>query len=309
VTRQPPILVTGMARSGTTWVGRMLEASGEVFYIDEPLNVGHSPGLLDKTIDRWYPYICMENESEYIGAIRDLVSLRYHILAELKSARSWLDVRHAAKSWRRFTLARLSRKRPLIKEPHAVLSTEWFASRVGCQVVVTVRHPAGVVSSWRRLGWDFDFENILSQPFATRDLLGPFRSDVGRMSLQSGDLVGRVALLWRIVYSLVAQLQTRLPDLRVVRQEDLSRCPEKNYAELYEALDLSLTEGALERIRQTSSAENPREIRRQDPYSFQVDSEANLWNWKERLSTDEVDRVRSLTKDVAGLYYGGADWG
>jgi Sulfotransferase domain len=309
VTRQTPILVTGMARSGTTWAGRMLEASDEVLYIDEPLNVRHSLGLFGRPIDRWYPYICTENESEYIGAIRDLVNLRYHVLAELKSARSWLDVRHAAEAWTRFTLGRLSRKRPLIKEPHAVLSGEWFATRVGCQVVVTVRHPAGVVSSWKRLGWDFDFENILNQPFAVRDLLGPFRSDIVDMQHRSGDFVGRVALLWRIVYSVVAQLQTRLPDLRVVRHEDLSRAPESNYAKLYQALDLSLTEGALETIRRTSSAENPSEITRQDPYAFQVDSQANLWNWRERLSTDEVERVRSLTKDVAGLYYGDVDWG
>jgi hypothetical protein len=60
VTRQAPILVTGMARSGTTRVGRMLEARDEVLYRGEPLNIRQSPGLFVKPIDRWYPYICLE---------------------------------------------------------------------------------------------------------------------------------------------------------------------------------------------------------------------------------------------------------
>jgi hypothetical protein len=40
-----------MARSGTNWVGRMLEASGQVFYVDEPLNVVRSPGVFEKPIE------------------------------------------------------------------------------------------------------------------------------------------------------------------------------------------------------------------------------------------------------------------
>jgi GT2 family glycosyltransferase len=159
------------------------------------------------------------------------------------------------------------------------------------------------------LGGTSTLRTSSTSPFAVRDLLGPFRSDIADMHHRSGDLVGRVALLLRIVYSVVAQLQTRLPDLRVVRHEDLSRSPERNHAELYEALDLSLTEGALETIHRTRSAENPSEITRQDPYASQVDSQVNHWNWKERLTTDEVEPVRSLTKDVAGLYYAEADWG
>src|SRR5436309_312642 len=39
-----PILVTGMPRSATSWVGKMLDASGEVVYINEPLNPEHPPG-------------------------------------------------------------------------------------------------------------------------------------------------------------------------------------------------------------------------------------------------------------------------
>ena len=38
-----PILVTGLPRSGTSWVGKMLAASGELVYVNEPLNPQHPP--------------------------------------------------------------------------------------------------------------------------------------------------------------------------------------------------------------------------------------------------------------------------
>ena len=39
-----PLLVTGMPRTATSWVGKMLEASGALVYVNEPLNPQHPPG-------------------------------------------------------------------------------------------------------------------------------------------------------------------------------------------------------------------------------------------------------------------------
>jgi hypothetical protein len=39
-----PILVTGMPRTATSWVGKMLEASGALVDVNEPLNPQHPPG-------------------------------------------------------------------------------------------------------------------------------------------------------------------------------------------------------------------------------------------------------------------------
>ena len=49
-----PLLVTGLPRSGTSWTGKMLEASGQVVYVNEPLNPrrppGRSPGVLNASV-------------------------------------------------------------------------------------------------------------------------------------------------------------------------------------------------------------------------------------------------------------------
>ncbi|NIW45632.1 MAG: sulfotransferase family protein, partial [Gammaproteobacteria bacterium] len=72
-----PILVTGVHRSGTTWVGKMIAASPQVTYISEPLNMHHRPGVMRAPVDHWYQYICEDNQDEYLKPLRDTLDYRY----------------------------------------------------------------------------------------------------------------------------------------------------------------------------------------------------------------------------------------
>ena len=82
-----PLLVTGMPRTATSWVGKMLEASGALVYVNEPLNPQHppgrSPGVLRADVSHAFQYISEENERVWLPAFRDTVRLRFHPLAEL----------------------------------------------------------------------------------------------------------------------------------------------------------------------------------------------------------------------------------
>ena len=56
-----PLLVTGLPRSGTSWTGKMLEASGQVVYVNEPMNTrrppGRSPGVLNAHVQHRFQYV------------------------------------------------------------------------------------------------------------------------------------------------------------------------------------------------------------------------------------------------------------
>jgi hypothetical protein len=301
-----PILVTGMPRSGTTWVGRVLCAGNGAGYLDEPFNLATSPGTIRVPVDHWYPYVTAENEGEIVGALEPLLRFEYPLGRELRRCRRYIELLHTVKMWRSFVRGR--GRRPLVKEPHAVFSAEWFARRLASDVVVTVRHPAAVVSSWKRLDWSFDFANLLGQAALVRDVLGPFRSDMERALEPCHDLVDRVALLWHVVYRTVAGYRERFPAFHIVRQEDLSREPMEGYRALYEALGLPLTREAENAIAAASSAANPKETSVEDPHETRLDSRANLTSWKRRLSDDEVDRIRNVTAETAALFYGGDEW-
>jgi hypothetical protein len=303
---QAPILVTGMPRSGTTWVGRMLAAGGSVGYINEPFNLATSPGSLRIPVGHWYAYISAANEESILPPLQQALEFKYPGLRELGRCRNRTDLLHTLRSWREF--ARSRRRRPLVKEPHAVFSIPWFAERMESDVVVTVRHPAAVVSSWKRLEWSFDFQNLLEQPALMRDWLEPFRAEMQAALRPDKDLVHRVSLLWHVIYSVVYRQRESSPRVHVFRQEDLSRNPIGEYAKIYDAVDLSFTDKAVEAVQASSSGDNPKETRVEQPHGTRIDSRANLENWKQRLSGDEISRIRGLTEETAGRYYSTLEW-
>ena len=303
-----PILVTGAHRSGSTWVGKMLAAGPHVAYISEPLNVLHRPGVLRTPVRHWYTYICAENEAEYMPGLLDTLNFRYQALAELRSLRSGKDLLRMARDWSTSLGGRAFSRRPLVKDPFAVFSAGWFASRLGCEVVFTVRHPAAFASSLLRLNWSFDFDDLLAQPLLVRDWLGPFVDEIEGMRSAPGDVIGQGSLLWRIIYHTVGELKDRFPHFRIVRHQDLSRNPQEGFEALYASLGLEFTPKIRQVVARSSSAANPPEIPVRNAYSVRLDSQASLGNWQRRLGEEEIDRIRSLTSDVADRFYCAEDW-
>jgi hypothetical protein len=302
-----PILVTGAHRTGTTWVGKMLSASGEAAYISEPLNLWHRPGVMRAKVPGWYTYICTQNEAGFLPAFRQTLSYRYHALDEFRSIRSRKDAMRMGRDWQIFLMGRLKRKRPLLKDPFAVFSAPWFANRLGCRVVITVRHPAAFASSLKRLEWNFDFNDLLSQPLLMNDLLEPFREEME--SVPAEDLIAQGSLLWKMVYSIVRDFGVQNPDFIIVRHEDLSLEPVKQYEALYRSLGLNFTPSAQKAVAGSSSSANPGELSTTDIHGYKLDSRASLHRWKQRLTGEEIDRIASLTAEVAARYYPEVEWG
>jgi len=303
-----PILVAGAHRTGTTWVGKMLAASGEAAYISEPLNVWHRPGVLRIPIEHWYTYICHQNEARFLSALSETLHFHYHPWAELKSIRSRKDALRMGRDWTIFWKGWLLRQRPLFKDPFAVFSAPWFADRLGFQVVFTVRHPAAFVSSLKRLNWSFEFADLMNQPLLMQDWLEPFRDEMEAMLRTPNDVVGQAGLLWQMVYQVVDSLRTRYPQFQIVRHEDLSTDPIKGFAALYNCLGLEFTSQAQQTVLKSSSSENPQEISKKAVHNYRLDSQANLNNWKRRLNPQEIARIRTLTEETAGRFYLDAGW-
>src|ERR1700727_1223320 len=109
-----------------------------------------------------------------------------------------------------FTVGRVRGRRAMIDDPFGTFSVVWFAQRMGCRVVVLVRHPLSWVGSWRKLGWKAQLHDLLRQPLLMRDLLGPYEDDLRAMA-DSTDYVARAATLWRGPSDLIGDLGARPP--------------------------------------------------------------------------------------------------
>ena len=300
-----PILVTGAHRSGTTWVGKML-AGSQVAYISEPLNVLHRPGVLRAKVKHWYQYVCDDNEADYLAPFEELLDYRYHTWGEIKSIRSLKDFLRMGRDFKIFYDALEHGQRALLKDPFAVFSIPWFAKRFDFKTVVTVRHPAAFASSLKRLGWNFDFNDLLDQPLLMRDHLEQYRGQM--QTIKADDVIGQASLLWTMIYRTVhttGQLNRRLI---ILRHEDLSRDPVSGFRDLYAALGLDFTHHAEEIIRNSSSSENPRELSRNKTHSVKLDSRAHVDSWRTKLTADEINRIREITEDSTRLFYPDINW-
>jgi hypothetical protein len=303
-----PILVTGAHRSGTTWIGKVLAADPQVAYISEPLNVWHRPGVMSAPIHHWYTYICEDNEAIYYPALIEMLKFRYYLGKEIKSLRSLKDTLRMGRDFSTFIKGRFIHQRPLIKDPFAVFSADWFARRLDCQVICVVRHPAAFVSSLIRLDWSFELRDLLDQPLLMRDWLEPFRGEIEKLLVEPRDMVGQASLLWKMIYQVVYSLSERIADFTVVRHEDLSADPIEGYRLLYTNLGLNYSSEVAEVVVTLSRAGNPEELSKKSVHSVRLDSRANLKQWKRRLGPEEIAYIRKISEPVASLYYEGQDW-
>jgi hypothetical protein len=256
-----PILVTGSHRSGSTWVGRTLALSPRVAYIHEPFHVERGRAGDGLPVHRWFTYVCEENGAAFEGAIEHLLD---------RAARAGAAAGDA---------------RPLIKDPFAVFSAAWFASRFRTRNVVVIRHPAAFAGSLKATGWTHPFADFLDQPLLMRDHLAASAGRIMRFAREPHDIVDQAALLWSLVYGAVARYQDMFPGWIYVRHEDLTRDPVSEFRHLFAALDLEFTDAMARTI----------EVRAVAP-------------WTKRLTAEEIARVRSQVADVSSRFYSDREW-
>ena len=306
-----PILITGSHRSGSTWVGKIVAEAPSVIYIHEPFNVDHPPGagVCNAKFQYWYTHITSENETGFYNSIKDTIELRYRLWSALKAAKSIGDVKHGVLEYIRFFEILFSNLTPVIKDPIALFSAEWLAKNFDMNILVLIRHPAAFVSSIKTRNWSFDFSNFLEQPLLLKNYLYPFEEELREYASKNHDLIDQGALLWKLLYYVVLQYQKNYPDWTFMRHEDLSRNPLQAFQELFSRLNLEFSKNVSDAIEFYSNSENPRDV--DSPVgeiSLRRNSELNISNWKQRLNSLEIERVRNQVEDISSAFYSDKDW-
>jgi hypothetical protein len=300
-----PILVTGAHRSGTTWVGKMLALAPGVAYIHEPFSPRTAPGLSPARFDRYFTVVTVENEARYRPGLEQTVGFRYGLGPQLRSLRGPRDLARTGRDFARVQRARLAGKRPLVKDPIALLSAEWLAESFNMDVVVLIRHPAAFAASLKRLGWKHSFATFI-QDGRVPEVVRPYEAEIREQAQRPGEILAQAALLWRLLYSAVDGYRKRHPNWAFVRHEDASAEPVGTFARLYEQLGLDFTPAAREAIARASAPDNPAELAR--PHAVELDSAASLGRWRQDLTAEEVEALRERTRDVWPRFYSDEDW-
>lgn len=184
-----------------------------------------------------------------------------------------------------------------------MFSTEWLARAYDLEVLVVVRHPAAVASSYETLGWTHDFAPLLDQCRLMRELLSVHEAQIRDFVGHERPALFQAALLWKLLYDVLLQFSERNQGWILVRHEDLARAPESGYAALFDRLGLAVPAYAsLPGARASESS------RGTGPYDIVRDPATTINAWRDRVSTSDLRTIRDIAGPSATSLYPEHEW-
>lgn len=303
------ILVTGAYRSGTTWAGKILATAPRATYIHEPFNVAFPCRETSIRMTHWFQRLTDDSDGPEKRAFHDLFSLKLHVPRFRRT-----HLRHP--HWYAEEIAEWLKRtvRPpvtiIMKDPIALLSTDWLVRNFNVKPVVMIRHPAALVSSLKVKQWFFNFNNFLEQPTAVDEFFPEEQDEIARIaSNQNKDIVYEGALLWRLLHKVVLSFRREHPEWIYLRHEDISLDPHNEFERLFSNLALEYTPQTESMLKTTTIAANRSYERDSSPVSNVIrNSKENIQVWKQRLSNDEIDVIRTVAGETASSMYSSDEW-
>lgn len=297
----PHVLVTGSPRSGTTWVGNTICQHPALRYVSEPFNVDYPLPSMGLTLTRWFEFAPASPRRDDIAAAFDayLKASPSRIAARICKLNGW----SVTTPWQfiRQAIELAKRRRLLVKDPLALLSAQWLHERYGFKVVCLYRSPLAFVGSMRVAQWDMDFENFRSQKELMAGWLAPYKDAVEHMCRESSDFIDRACLVWNLLHHVIEIYRNEHPSWLFVCYEDLAMEPVAGFRDIFEYLGLALDAAIEQYVEEFTREGNPRVA--PSIYYQPRASRESLRTWEDRLSSEEIDRVKHRTSATAKLFY------
>ena len=305
-----PIVVTGSHRSGTTWVGKMISLNKNVGYIHEPFNIGLRPRDNKLKLNHWFTYINSNypNEENIKNKLTNILNFKYQFYEQFQKGNNFRDFLRTGREFSVFLMNNIFNKKPLVKDPIAIMSAEWLYKTFDMDVIVLIRHPASFVSSLKKMKWKFQFSNLLKQEELMREKLYPFKEEIKDYTTNEKDITDQAILLWRIIYYVVKEYRKKYPNWIFKRHEDLAKNPVEEFRDIYKKIRLNYTKTIENKIVEYSSLENPNEVSVKQAGNVKRNSKSQIAIFKKRLSAQEIEYIKEKTRDIWIYFYNDSDW-
>lgn len=272
------IFISGMARSGTTWLAEILNYDNAHRDILEPF----LPSKVKTAgVFKTNQYLRPEN--------RDPALTRHAKKILSGSFRSrWSD-------WgnRKF----ISTRR-IVKDVRTNLMLKWLLElRPGMPTLFLIRHPLSIHASWKKLGWgrgtaakSGDFEEVIGQAELLADY--PLVAN-GLARISPADYFEKSIFLWGILHY-VPFRQLVSQDCLFVFYENLVLKPEEELGRIFSHLNRPFDFPSLRHKIRAPSKTNYHDK------DFSVAPESLIQGWKKEFSKEEISRSLEIL-DIFGL--------
>jgi hypothetical protein len=308
------ILLFGMPRSGTTWLGKILDSHPDTYYLHEPdskFTLDSLPLVADKKDAENY----RDSVEKYLDSLLKIYSTK--VLSKLpifpKSYYSKLqyDVRYFnimfAKAITRtisefpiFPLKNLNK----VSQLHVVWKSIESSGRLGVlttlfpdiKCVYVVRHPCGYVASVIRGEGKGKFESATksSEDYGIYNLL--LETEFARRMKLTIPLIKalkpmeRLALRWLLFNEKVLEDLDASRNCIVIRYEDVCEKPVVVIKSVFEKIGLQWSSQTEQFVQRSTSDDND------GYYSVIKDPKIAASKWKEQLSGEEISQIYNIVK-------------
>ena len=303
-----PILVTGINRSGSTWIGKTISYAPYVRYIHEPFNVAIAERTYNKKIPRWFHYVTTEEQNDFQPYLKNVLNIPNNIIQELHIAINQKKLRPVTSKIIRYYFPKILGIRPLIKDPIAIFSTEWLATEFAMDIVVIIRHPAAYVWSILKDSTHMhSFQSVFIEQPKLLAKLSDIEPEIIAATNEAIPLWKRAAIFWKVIYTMVVHYCKKHPDWLFYRYEDLALSPLDKFRSLCQDLDLEFTQNVKHIIKHYSLNELPE---KQDLTSHikTFCSKKHVYDWKQCLEREQILAIQKITEPIASKFYSEEDW-
>jgi hypothetical protein len=298
------ILVTGGLRSGTTWVGRTIAHDRSIEYLHEPFNASVQARDCRYRFETWFFYAPGSPEEEKVYRELDrLFKTRTHPFhrAVFESRKSSFGLTTPYRFARHVVLQTVAQKRGLMKDPVALMSAAWLSERFNMHVICMIRSPLAFAGSFKRWGWNFDFDHLRRQPRLMAEHFNALAPEIDRLASTRVEPVEQACLLWNVFHTVILDYRERYPDWLFLRHEDLATNPEQEFERVFAFLGLRFSDEIRSRITAFTSSALAAEA--PDWRLAPRDSRGSLDTWRQRLTASEIRLVCDRTDQLATRFY------
>lgn len=277
-----PVLIVGLPRSGTTWIGSTLSTARGIKYFYEPFNFSQLPD-----VER-YAHLYLRS----CDLAREFETYLNHVLAG-KNERDFVNQKLSPV----YKQYRWLPGRVLVKDVHCFFALDWIQTHTSMRIAVVVRHPCGVAESIFRLYGEKVGDRLLSRLMNQPQLIQDYLIDFQDLFERAQGFWQKFGLFWGATYYLLQQQQKQHPNWLFIQHEELCRNPKTEYRKVFERLHLEWTAKTDIFLNQSTSQDSgqpyvPERITRQEPNK-----------WKYKLEPQQIQHVMEFVRPFNLQYY------
>jgi hypothetical protein len=295
-----PIFISGIPRSGSTWVANVISNSPNTAYIHEPDNERHTfAGLYYKDkLPRFprnqltYEYVTLFERAFY-GKFFTYKSIANKILFLLSGFdRKKIEDQLADSGKNDIKVFRdifwvnnlipggTPRERRVVKSVHSLLVLKQLLDIFEVPTVITVRNPGGIVSSCLSMN-NPDIDRKLYTDANLMDFLyGEKLPDWKRLATIEARAGFQVGLFYRYIDIMLPLLN----NCTVIKHEDICQNPIDKFRDLFRILDMKFDANSKRFIEKTNKPG--------DGYETNRISSEMINGWKKKISSLQIAEIR-----------------